>query len=167
MRPGGGKTGPARSWHPWIPSGSFLPRSIFWPSAWDWGAVHVRASSLGGPLEIAAVRRAFAADAGWGIAAVIWIVTGLWRLLAATEKSADYYMTNRFFMWKMGLLALVLVLEIRPMITLIKWRRATSKGELDLQAIATDAKRISTVSNLQAIIVVLMVTLAVSMARGV
>ena len=131
------------------------------------GAVYVRASSLKGPLDIAAIRSAFAADAAWGIAAGIWISTGLWRLLAATEKSTDYYMTNRFFMWKMGLLALILVLEIRPMITLIKWRRAASKGELDLQAISTDAKRIATVSNIQAVIVVLMVAVAVSMARGV
>lgn len=76
-------------------------------------------------------------------------------------------MTNRFFMWKMGLLALILVLEIRPMITLIKWRRAAAKDELDLQAISTDAKRIATVSSIQTVIVVLMVALAVSMARGV
>lgn len=131
------------------------------------GALHVRASSLGGLLDITAVRRAFAADAGWGIAAGIWISTGLWRLLAATEKSTDYYMSNRFFTWKMGLLALILVLEIRPMITLIKWRRAVSKGELDLQAISTDAKRIATVSNIQVIIVFLMVAVAVAMARGV
>ena len=130
------------------------------------GAVRARASSLRGPLDIATIRRAFAADAGWGIAAAIWISTGLWRLLASTEKATEYYMTNRFFMWKMGLLALILVLEIRPMLTLIKWRRSASKGELDFQALTSDAKRIATVSNIQSGLVVVMVALAVLMARG-
>ena len=130
------------------------------------GAVRARASALRGPLDIATIRRAFAADAGWGIAAAIWISTGLWRLLASTEKATEYYMTNRFFMWKMGLLALILVLEIRPMLTLIKWRRSASKGELDFQALTSDAKRIATVSNIQSGLVVVMVALAVLMARG-
>jgi putative membrane protein len=131
------------------------------------GAVYVRAVSLRGPLDMAAIRRAFAADAGWGIAAAIWISTGVWRLLASTEKSTEYYMANRFFMWKMGLLALILILEIRPMVTLIKWRRAAAKDALEIQAITTDARRIATVSTIQSILVVLMVALAVSMARGI
>ena len=130
------------------------------------GAVRTRAASLRGSLDIAAIRRAFAADTRWGIAAAIWISTGLWRLLASTEKSTEYYMTNRFFMWKMGLLALILVLEIRPMLTLIKWRRAASKGELHIDAIATDARRIAAVSNIQSVLVAVMVALAVLMARG-
>ncbi|HEV8445375.1 MAG TPA: DUF2214 family protein [Gemmatimonadaceae bacterium] len=43
------------------------------------------------PLEMSGMRRAFAADSWWGIAALLWLVTGLWRLFAGTEKATSYY----------------------------------------------------------------------------
>src|SRR5688572_11939996 len=88
------------------------------------GAVWARGRALRGIVDNAALRRAFAADAWWGIAAVLWLATGLTRLLAGTEKSLAYYVRNPLFHLKMGLFLLVLVLEIWPMITLIRWRRA-------------------------------------------
>jgi putative membrane protein len=130
------------------------------------GAIHTRARTLRERLDMDAMRRIFRADAAWGIAAAIWIGTGVWRMLASMEKPAAYYMSNQFFFWKMGLLGLILLLEIRPMITLIKWRRAAAKGTLDLKEIGPTAKMISLVSSIQSVLVVLMVALAVAMARG-
>lgn len=53
---------------------------------------------------------------------VLWIVTGVWRLLGATEKTTGYYFANHAFLAKMGLFVLVIVLEIWPMMTLLRWR---------------------------------------------
>ena len=53
------------------------------------GAVWARGNALNRPLDRAAMVRAFHADTWWGIAAVLWISTGLWRLLAGTEKATS------------------------------------------------------------------------------
>ena len=86
------------------------------------GAVWARARALRGELNQAGLRRVFAADGWWGIAALLWIVTGLIRAFSSVEKGASYYLHNHLFLGKMGLLVLILVLEIYPMTTLIKWR---------------------------------------------
>src|SRR5205823_4007875 len=77
------------------------------------GAVWQRATALSGPLDRAAMVRAFRADTWWGIAAALWIATGLWRLLAGTEKGSSYYMHNQFFFAKMSFLVIILLLEAR------------------------------------------------------
>src|SRR3712207_197875 len=76
----------------------------------------------------AALRRAFLADAHWGAAAALWLGTGLWRYLGSTEKTTDYYDSNHIFLTKMALFVIVVLLEIWPMITLIRWRQAIGKA---------------------------------------
>ena len=53
-----------------------------------------------------AVKRVLYSDNFWGIAALLWIVTGLTRLFLG-EKSIDFYLYNGFFWVKMGLFALI------------------------------------------------------------
>lgn len=140
------------------------------------GAIWARARAMaavarGGHGEAGdpwALRRAFTADAWWGIAALVWLATGLWRLFAATEKATRYYMTNHVFFAKMGCLVLVLLLELWPMITLIRWRAAAGRGEGARASGpgAASAGTISTISYVQAALVVAMVAAAVAMARG-
>jgi len=77
-----------------------------------------------------ALGRTFFADNFWGAAAALWIATGLWRALAGTEKTPSYYWHNHVFLAKMGLLALVLALEVWPMMTLIRWRLAAGRQQL-------------------------------------
>ena len=114
-----------------------------------------------------ALRRAFGADAHWGGAAALWIATGLWRLMAETEKSVGFYMTNHAFFAKMGFLALILALEVWPMITLIRWRRALASGAAaDAFVAPATARRLATISYVQALLVVCMVFAATAMARG-
>ena len=129
------------------------------------GAVWARARSLAASrLDEGSVRRALVADAWWGIAALLWIGTGLWRLLAGTEKATGYYLSNHVFHAKMGLLAVILLLELLPMATLVRWRRA------DAATVAGEnppvARRIAAFSYVQAALVVGMVVAAVMMARG-
>jgi putative membrane protein len=114
-------------------------------------------------LDAGTLRQLFYADTLWGLAAVLWIGTGLWRLIAGLEKGTGYYLQNHVFLAKMALLVLVLVLEIRPMITLIRWRATVSRGEAPDTRAAPVLARISFV---QAGLIVLMVFAAAAMARG-
>lgn len=128
------------------------------------GAVWARARALGGRVDGEALRRALAADAWWGVAALLWIATGLWRLLGSVEKDLWYYLDNHVFLTKMALLVGILAMEIRPMLTLIGWRRAVAAGRTpDLAS----APRLARISRVQALLVVLMVAAATAMARGV
>ena len=128
------------------------------------GSVWARARSIESrPLDLAALRRAFAADSWWGVSAVILIGTGLWRLLAATEKPTAYYLSDRAFFAKMGLLGGILLLEVWPMITLIRWRMLVARGSLPDPSPAVVIARIS---YLQALLLIGMVLAATAMARG-
>jgi putative membrane protein len=128
------------------------------------GAIWVRARGLRSELDPPALQRVFRADALWGLAAFLWISTGLWRLLAGLEKGTSYYLQNHVFLTKMGLLLVILILEVWPMITLIRWRRITAAG----QSLDTGpARRMANISLLQAGLVVLMVFAATAMARGI
>jgi putative membrane protein len=128
------------------------------------GAVWLRGRGLKGPLDPSGLRRVFLADSLWGLAALLWIGTGLWRLLAGTEKPTAYYLHNHIFMTKMGLLIVILVLELWPMATLLRWRARVGRGELPDTAVAPHLARISFT---QAWIVMLMVFAATAMARGI
>jgi putative membrane protein len=130
-------------------------------------AVLARGTALREPASAATLRRAFRADTEWGLAAALWIGTGLWRYLGAVEKSTAYYNQNTWFLTKLGLLAVILALELWPMLTLIRWRRALARGGApEGVAAPAAARRIATISHVQALLVVLMVVAAVAMARG-
>lgn len=127
------------------------------------GAVWARGRALRGIVDGAALRRAFAADTWWGIAAILWLATGLTRLLAATDKPVAYYLENPLFHLKMGLFVLVLALEVWPMITLIRWRRAMGRNQT---AALGSARRIARISTIEAFLIVIMVVVAAALARG-
>jgi putative membrane protein len=127
-------------------------------------AVWARARALRGPLDPAGLRRVFNADGWWGVAAAIWIGTGLVRVIGGLEKGMDYYLQNHVFWTKMALLVVILVLEIGPMVTLMRWRAQLAKGN---QPDTARAARFARISYVQAVLVVLMVLAATAMARGI
>lgn len=127
------------------------------------GAVWARGHALTGALDSAGLRRVFAADTWWGIAALLWIATGLVRAFAGLEKGTVYYLHNHLFWAKMALLGLILLLEIAPMVALIRWRVLAARGE---EVDTRRALRFARISRLQAGLVVLMVLAATAMARG-
>ncbi len=129
------------------------------------GGIWMRARSLSRvPAEgKPAVESALAADNAWGIAALLWLGTGILRAFFGFEKGWGYYSTNALFWIKMGLFVTVVALEIWPMITFIRWRITTSRGGTPDLSRAPLFARTSTI---QAAIVVAMVFLAAGMARG-
>jgi putative membrane protein len=130
-------------------------------------AAVLRGSALREPASLASLRRGLRMDLIWGIAAVLWVVTGLWRLLGATEKPTAYYMANMWFHAKMGLFVLIVLLEIYPMLTLIKWRMLLGKGaEPSSFMSVTVGKRIALIGHVQATLALGMIIAATAMARG-
>jgi putative membrane protein len=127
------------------------------------GAVVVRGFALRSRLDGPALRWVFVADGAWGLAALVWIGTGIWRLLGGVEKGAAYYLQNHAFLTKMALLAIILVLELKPMVTLTGWRRRMARSQVADTSVAPLLARISFT---QAGLIILMVFLAAAMARG-
>ena len=127
------------------------------------GAIWVRARVLRGPLDLSALRTVLSAHAWWGLAAHLWIVTGVLRAFAGFERGTTYYLHNHLFHAKMGLLLLIIVLEVGPLITFRGWRKQVAKG---LTPDTTKAARFATTSMVQVVLVVLMVIAATGMARG-
>jgi putative membrane protein len=127
-------------------------------------AVFLRGRALKGSLDAEGLRRLLAADNVWGIAALLWIVTGLLRAFGGLEKGADFYLRSPLFWTKMALFLVVLLLEIRPMGTFIRWRIRLGRGEtIDTGA----AGALYTLNHVELAIVVVMVFVASLMARGV
>lgn len=128
------------------------------------GAVWAHARALRGSLDATGLRRVFHADGWWGVAAAIWIGTGLVRVIGGLEKGMDYYLRNHIFWTKMTFLLVVLLLEIGPAVTLVRWRAQLARG---LQPDTAPAARFARISYVQAVLVVLMMLAATAMARGV
>jgi putative membrane protein len=127
------------------------------------GAIWARSRGLAGARSNADLARVFIADNLWGLAAGLWIVTGLWRAFGGLEKGTGYYLNDRVFYVKMGFLFLILLLEIAPMTTLISWRVALRRGKaIDLRPAPAFAR----ISQVQFLLVVLMVFAATALARG-
>jgi putative membrane protein len=115
-------------------------------------------------LDRAALERVFRADLFWGIAAALWLATGVPRAFLGVEKGSSYYLHNRLFLAKMALFLVVFVMEIRPMTTLARWRRAARAGAtVDTSA----APALARTSMIQSHILVAMILLAAAMARGI
>ena len=129
-------------------------------------ATVLRGSALREPLTAASLKRALRLDNIWGIAAALWIITGLWRLLAGVEKPLAYYLSNHLFLAKMGCFALIFLLEIWPMLTLMRARLALRRGADPAAIVVPAAKGIALIGHVQATIALVMIFLAVAMARG-
>src|SRR3954466_10795432 len=84
--------------------------------------VLARGAALREPPTGNSLARAFRSDAIWGIAALVLIVTGLYRLLGPIDKPTAYYMNNGLFHAKLTSIVLILALEISPMLTLMRAR---------------------------------------------
>ena len=125
-----------------------------------WARGRALSDSLRHPEDPRAIRRALVGDTWWGIAAALWIITGLWRLLMGTEKATSYYVVSHAFLLKMSLFLVVFALEIWPMTTLMRWRRKK------LQPDARDVGRIEIISYVQCALVAIIALVAVAMARG-
>jgi putative membrane protein len=105
----------------------------------------------------------FRADAWWGIAALLWLSTGLVRAFGGFEKGSAYYLHNHLFLAKMFLFVLLVVLELGPMAAILRWRREAGRGRAPD---TSRAGRFAAVSTVQAVLVVLAAAAAAGLARG-
>jgi putative membrane protein len=126
-------------------------------------AVYLRGRALKGPLDAAGFKGLFAADNVWGIAALLWIVTGLLRAFGGLEKGTQFYLNSSLFWLKLDLFGLVFLLEILPMITLIRWRRERRRGGVPD---TSNARRLYVLTHIEMALIVAIVFVAAFMARG-
>ena len=93
-----------------------------------------------------------------------WFLAAGMRAFGGYEKGTDYYLHQPLFHLKMTLFVLILLMELAPMITLVKWRIASARGT----ALDTGrAKLYARISHVEALLLMLMVVAATGMARGV
>ena len=116
------------------------------------------------PSDAVALDRLLLADIFWGVAALLWLVTGLTRAFGRLEKTPDFYLHNGFFWVKMGLFLLVALLEVPAMGTFMGWRldkaHAGAKvGEANLDLLVR-------LNDVETGIVVVIPFVAALMARG-
>jgi putative membrane protein len=126
-------------------------------------AVTLRGRALRGPLDDAGLRRLFVADTIWGVAAALWLTTGLLRAFAGLEKGSAFYLGSALFWTKMALFVVVVLLEIYPMVTFIRWRIALRQGH---RPDTTNVRALYIVNHVQMVVVVAMVFVASLMGRG-
>ena len=125
-------------------------------------AIVLRGRALKGPMDDAHVARATTADNFWGVAGLLWIATGLMRAFGGFEKGSLYYLHNPLFHAKLGLVALLLLLEIWPATVLLRWRLARARGE---SPDTSSAPALHTITHVQIAIVGGLVFVAAFMAR--
>ena len=125
------------------------------------GAVYARGRALRTPVEL---DRVFRADNFWGLAALLWLATGLLRAFGGFGKGTAYYMSHPLFHLKLTLFAIIFLLEIWPMITLIRWRLARRRGQaIELAA----APKLRLLNQIELALVVVIPFIAAMIARGI
>lgn len=126
-------------------------------------AVYARWRALRGLRDGANIESVLHADNWYGVATLLWLFTGLWRAFGGLEKGTDHYLSEPLFLSKMGVFALVGLLEILPMIILVRWRSAIRKGRSPDLSTAALLSRL-TLAELPLLLT--MVVLAALVARG-
>lgn len=115
---------------------------------------------LQAPAQLPAV---FLPDNWYGVAALLWVGTGLWRAFGGLEKGAGHYLNDHWFLGKMGVFGLVFLLELLPMMLLVRWRMDLRKGR---KPELSKAPLLARLSFAQLPLFLLMLAMAVAMARG-
>src|SRR5262245_40295569 len=126
-----------------------------------WGITE-RGRALARPLDDAGWQRLLAADNAWGIAALLWITSGLARVFYGGKETA-FYWGNGFFWIKLSLFAAIFLLEIGPMRTFIRVRSARGKGTALPRFPLGTYRRINAA---ELVLVITIVFTAAFMARG-
>jgi putative membrane protein len=128
------------------------------------GAIFARARGLQTARREPRLRTIFLADNLWALSGILFLTTGLWRAFGGLEKGATYYLNHPLFHAKLTLFVIVLLLEIWPMVTLLRWRRTKRRGErVNIAA----AKNMARVSYVEAAMTIVIVFLATAIARGI
>lgn len=79
-------------------------------------------------MTVDEAKRVAFADAAYGLAALIILVTGVLRVLYF-GKGTDYYLNNPFFYAKMAVFILASLFSLYPTFTFISWLKGLQNGE--------------------------------------
>ena len=126
-------------------------------------SVYLRGRAIEGPLDAEGLERLFTADNVWGAAALLWLATGLLRAFGGLEKGSRFYLTSNLFWIEVALFVTILLLEIWPMVTFIRWRIARKRG---VRPDTSRARALYHINHIELALVVLIVFVASFMARG-
>lgn len=126
------------------------------------GAIFMRGRALARPLDDAGWRRLLAADNIWGLAALLWIASGLGRVFFG-GKDPSFYWHNGLFWVKLALFGLVFVLELAPMTTFMRVRSARRRDAALPRFSVETYRRINAA---EVVLVVAIVFVAAFMVRG-
>lgn len=110
------------------------------------------------------VKPIFLGDNLWALAALLWLTTGLARAFGGLAKGSDYYLSNHWFYAKMTLFLCVFLLEIYPIVMLMKWR--AQKKQVANPADVVVARKIYKIGWFELVLTVGIIFLASKMARG-
>ena len=113
-----------------------------------WSRARALHDSLRNAGDSRALQRAYVGAAWWSTAVVLWLITGIWRLVSGTENVVGYYSTELGFFLKMALFVAVVALEVWPATTVVRWRLGRAEPNV------RDAGRIEAISYVQCALVV-------------
>ena len=125
-------------------------------------ALGARGRALAETLDDAGWKRLLSADNQWGLAALLWITSGMARV-SLGGKDPTFYWRNGLFWTKLALFGLVLLLELAPMVTFMRVRLARKRGT-PLPTFPIDTYR--RINQAEAALIVIIVFVAAFMARG-
>jgi putative membrane protein len=91
-------------------------------------ALTVEVFNLKQEMTLDEAKRVAFADAAYGIAATVILITGVLRVLYF-GKGTDYYLNNPFFYAKMGVFILVSLFSLYPTFTFILWFKDLQSGQ--------------------------------------
>ena len=114
-------------------------------------------------LDRQKLERLFLGDNIAGIGALLYLSAGLYRLFGELDKPLAYYTGSTAFQVKMGLLALIFVLETWPMVTFVRWRMQVARGE---EPDLSPSRIFRVLNGLEIALLPVMVVMATMMARG-
>lgn len=100
-------------------------------------------------------------DTLWGLAALLWLGTGLGRAFGGLEKGTDWYLHQPLFWVKMALFLGILLVELWPMVSLIRWRIDPTRVDPAL------FPTFSRLNNVEGVLLAAMPFVASAMARGI
>lgn len=116
-------------------------------------------------LDVRAARTILRMDAIYGAAAAVLLVVGFLRVFF-TEKGSAYYFQNGAFIGKIALFLLVGLLSIYPTVQFLKWRKAVQQNQAPTLDPAVRG-RIRMILHLELALLLVIILLAVMMARGI
>jgi putative membrane protein len=109
----------------------------------------------------------FRSDNLWGIASLLWIISGLMRAFGNYEKASEFYVTNGFFHAKISIFVVVFAVELMPMIRLIRARLELRQNPDSIPLSPQMLRGIFRSGMVEIHLLVVMVIFATLMARGV